>query len=102
MLPSGECPRHIAPAAAMVNKFVAKHKTLTKHNFKLAIIVLFYSKTFNISETQNEPSTQLINTTSCIKFWTALIQDEHTSYFSSYQMLTAEKFEKLLTSIEAC
>jgi hypothetical protein len=41
----GECSRHIALVAAMVDKFVAKHKTLTKHNFFLAIIVLFYSKT---------------------------------------------------------
>jgi hypothetical protein len=33
MLPSGKCPSYIAPAAAMVDKFVAKHKTLTKYNF---------------------------------------------------------------------
>jgi hypothetical protein len=45
MLPSGKGLHHIAPAAAMVDKFVAKHKMLAKHNFWLAIIVFFYSKT---------------------------------------------------------
>jgi hypothetical protein len=33
MLPLGKCLRHIAPAAAMADKFVAKHNGLTKHNF---------------------------------------------------------------------
>jgi hypothetical protein len=33
MPPLGECMRHISPAAAMVNEYVATHKTLTKHNF---------------------------------------------------------------------
>jgi hypothetical protein len=33
MLPLGKCLHHIAPAAAMADKFVAKHKRLTKHNF---------------------------------------------------------------------
>ncbi len=33
MLPLGECLHRIAPAAAMVNEFVVKHKTLTNHNF---------------------------------------------------------------------
>jgi len=33
MPPSGKCLSRIAPAAAMVNKFVETHKTLTKHNF---------------------------------------------------------------------
>jgi hypothetical protein len=38
MLPSGECPRRIAPAAAMVDDFEKKRKekTLPKHNFYLA------------------------------------------------------------------
>jgi len=35
----GECLRHIAPTAAMVGK---THNTLTKYNFYLATIVLFY------------------------------------------------------------
>ena len=34
MPPLGKCLRSIAPGAAMLNEFVAKHKiTLTKHNF---------------------------------------------------------------------
>jgi hypothetical protein len=33
MLPSGECLRRIAPAAAMVSHVVAKHKTLPKNYF---------------------------------------------------------------------
>jgi hypothetical protein len=33
MPPLGECPRHIAPAAAMVNNFEKEKKTLPKHNF---------------------------------------------------------------------
>jgi hypothetical protein len=33
MPPSVECLHHIAPAAAMVDDFRQKHKTLTKNNF---------------------------------------------------------------------
>jgi hypothetical protein len=33
MPPSGECPRGIAPAAAMVDDFEKNKKKLTKHNF---------------------------------------------------------------------
>jgi hypothetical protein len=36
MLPSGKSPRHIALAAAMVDNFEKKKKTLTKHSFYLA------------------------------------------------------------------
>jgi hypothetical protein len=36
MPPSGECLRHIAPAATMVDDFEEKIKTPTKHNFYLA------------------------------------------------------------------
>jgi hypothetical protein len=32
MLPLGECPRRIAPAAAMVDDFKLNKKTLKKHN----------------------------------------------------------------------
>jgi hypothetical protein len=39
------CCHRTAQAATMVDEFVAKHKTLPKHNFKLAIILHFYSKT---------------------------------------------------------
>jgi hypothetical protein len=35
MPPLGKCPRHIAPAATMVNDF-EKKKNTTKHNFYLA------------------------------------------------------------------
>jgi hypothetical protein len=33
MPPSGDCLRHIVSEAAMVDKFVVKHKTLTKTSF---------------------------------------------------------------------
>ena len=33
MLPSGKCSHRIAPAAAMVDDFGRKHKTLTKNYF---------------------------------------------------------------------
>jgi hypothetical protein len=33
MLPLGECLRRITPAAAMVDDFEKKRKTLPKHNF---------------------------------------------------------------------
>jgi hypothetical protein len=33
MLPSGQCWNHITTAAAMVNDFGRKHKTLTKNYF---------------------------------------------------------------------
>jgi len=33
MLPSGKCPCHIAPAAAMVNEFVETTQNTNKHNF---------------------------------------------------------------------
>jgi hypothetical protein len=33
MPPAGKCLRHIAPVAAMVNNFNAKHKALTKTIF---------------------------------------------------------------------
>jgi hypothetical protein len=36
MLPSGKCLRRIALAAAMIDNFGCKQKTLTKHNFPLA------------------------------------------------------------------
>ncbi len=43
--------------------------------------------------TQHEPSTQLINATSCAIMWDATIQieEEDLSYFSSYQTLSAGK-----------
>ena len=43
MPPSGECLRHIAPTAAMVDEFEQNTQTLTKHNFYLATIVLLKS-----------------------------------------------------------
>jgi hypothetical protein len=36
MPPLGKCLRHIAPAAAMIDDFEKKRKTLTKHNVYLA------------------------------------------------------------------
>jgi len=43
------------------------HKTLTKHNFYLATIVLFYYLKLSNFGTQNGPSTQLIDATICVE-----------------------------------
>jgi hypothetical protein len=67
MSPSGKCLRRIAPAAAMVNKFVE-----TKQNTNKTQLLASNYSTFRaliISENftpQNGPSTQLIDATSFV------------------------------------
>jgi hypothetical protein len=57
MPPSGKCLRRIAPAAAMVNKFVET----TQNTIKTRALVI----SENIIP-QNGPSTQVINATSFV------------------------------------
>jgi hypothetical protein len=67
MLPLGECLHRIAPVAAITIDFGCKSQNTNKklflassyHTFLLANRVTF--------ETQNGPSSQLINATSCVK-----------------------------------
>jgi hypothetical protein len=65
---SGECLRHIAPAAAMVNEFIIT----TQNNIKTQLLASNYNGTFRalvISENfipQIRPSTQLIDATSFV------------------------------------
>jgi hypothetical protein len=67
MPPLGKCLRRIAPAAAMVNKFVE----ITQNTNKTQLLASNYStfRALVISENlipQNEPSTQLIDATSFV------------------------------------
>jgi len=50
-----------------------QHWTLTKHNFSLATTLLLIAGCLWEFHTQNGPSTQLINGTSCVKMWNATI-----------------------------
>jgi len=68
MLPSGECLRHIAPAAVIVDEFVE-----TTQNTTMTQLLSSNYGTFRalvVCENlvpQNESSTQLIDATSCVK-----------------------------------
>ena len=103
MPPLGKCLRQFAPTAAMVDKFVEIHKTLTKHNFYSAIIVLFILKHSVTFGTQNRPSTRHIKTTSCVKMWDSTIWAEelHRHFYLS-NIASRQKFKKLLALNEAC
>jgi hypothetical protein len=50
----------------------------------------FLSKA-SIQKAQNRPSTQLIESTSCVERSNSTIEAEDLSYCSSYQMLTTDK-----------
>jgi hypothetical protein len=66
MPPSGDCLRLIDPAAAMVDDFKKTHKTLTKHNFKLATTVHFELVVCENFVTRKGPSTHFIDATSVV------------------------------------
>ncbi len=83
MPPLGECPRRIAPAAAMVENF--EKKTLTKHNFYLAFSRLTNAKKLSNLETCQGPSTHVLGATSPNPNPYATSQDEELSYILSYQ-----------------
>jgi hypothetical protein len=92
MLPSGKCLRRIASAAAMVDEYIENTQNANKK--------LFSASNYNTNQSlvvyenlipQKEPSTQLIDATSCIKMCDATIGAEELSYILSYQMLSADK-----------
>ena len=58
------------------------HKTLTKHNFYLATIMLFTSIKLLIFVTRKGPSTHVIDATSFVTMWDAKIQKDAISYIS--------------------
>jgi hypothetical protein len=95
MLPSGECLRHIAPAAVIVDEFVE-----TTQNTTMTQLLSSNYGTFRalvVCENlvpQNESSTQLIDATSCVKIWNTTIGAEELANISSYQTLSADKIWK--------
>jgi hypothetical protein len=85
MLPSAECSRPIAPAAVMVDKLVEKTQNTNKKLFSASN--LRYNQPLVVCENlipQNEPSTQLIVATSCVKMGDTAIVAEERSYILSY------------------
>jgi len=66
MLPSGEYMCLIAQAAAMIDKLVAKHQTRTKHFLPSDYRPVLFKNRVTFG-TQNRPSTQHVETTSCVK-----------------------------------
>ena len=91
MPPLGECLCRIAPAAAMDNEFV--ENTLNTNKIQL----LTSNGTFRalvISENfipQNWPSTQLIDATSFVQMWNAMIEADELAVISSYQTFSPDK-----------
>jgi hypothetical protein len=92
MPPLGKCLHHIAPAAAMVDKYVENTQNTNKK--------LFLSSDYGTNPSQvvyenfippNGPSTQLINATSCIKISDTTIGAEELADISSNQTLSADK-----------
>jgi hypothetical protein len=92
MLPSGKCLHRIAPAAIMVHEFVENTQNTNKKLFSASN--LRYNQPLVVCENfipQNEPSTQLIDATSCIKMCDTAIVAEELSYILSYQKLSTDK-----------
>ncbi len=76
----------------MVDKFVENSQNTNKKLFSAS--KLRYNQPIVVCENfipLNEPSTQLIDATSCIKISDATIQVEELSYILSYQMLSTDK-----------
>ena len=86
----GECLRRITPAATMVNKFVITTQNTTKTQL-LASNYGTFRALVNCENfvPQKEPSTQLIDATSCVKMWDGTIGTEGLAVISSYQTLSA-------------
>jgi hypothetical protein len=94
MLPSGECLCLIAQAAAMVDKLVAtKHQTRTKHFLPSDYRTVLFKNRVTFG-TRNRPSTQHVETTSCVKMWDTTIGAEELVDISSYQMLLEDTNSK--------
>ncbi len=100
MPPSGVCLHSIGPAVAMVIAVaVVQNTNKTQllagdyHTVLLAELSIFV--------TRNGPFTHVIDATSFVTMWDATIQKEAISFISSYQMMTEDKFEKLLSNDKA-
>jgi hypothetical protein len=92
MPPLGECLRCIAPAAAMVEKFVENTQNTTKKLF----LASDYGTNRSLVVYENSiprkgPSTQLIDATSCVKMCDATTGEDKLTDISSYQTLSADK-----------
>ncbi len=88
----GKCLRCIAPAAAMVHKYVEN----TQNNNKKLLFASDYATNQSLVVYENfippkRPSTWLIDATSCIKKGNATIGAEELTDISSYQTLSADK-----------
>jgi hypothetical protein len=95
MLPLGKCLCRIAPEAVMVHEFVENTQNTNKKQFSASN--LRHNQPLVVCENfipQNEPSTQLIDATSCVKMCNAAIVAEELSYILSYQTLSTDKNSK--------
>jgi hypothetical protein len=92
MLPLGKCLHCIAPAAAMVDKYIENTQNTNKR--------LFLASDYSTNQSlvvyenfipQKGPSIQLIDATSCVKMCDTTIGAEELVDISSYQTLSASK-----------
>ncbi len=91
MLPLGKCMRCIAPEAVMVDELVENTQNTNKEIFSANN--LRYNQPLFVWENlvpRNEPSTQLIVGTSCVKLGNIEIVAEVLSYILSYQTLSTD------------
>jgi hypothetical protein len=96
MLPldKDKCLHCIAPAAAMVDKYIEN----TQNTSKKLVLASGYGTNQSLSLVVYEnlippkqPSTQLVDATSCVKKCGARIEAEELSFILSYQTLSADK-----------
>jgi hypothetical protein len=90
--PFGKCLRCIAPAAAMVDKYIEN----TQNTNKKLFLASNYGTNQSLVVYENfippkGPSTQLNDVTSCVKMCNATIGAEELADISSYQTLSADK-----------
>ncbi len=92
MPPSGKCLRRIAPAAAMVYKYVENTQNTNNKLFLASDCGTNQSLVVYENFTPPKgPSTQLMDATSCVKMCNARIGAKELADISSYQMLSADK-----------
>ncbi len=80
MLPSGKCPRRIAPAAAMVDEFKWNQKYTNKTQLLPSFLTVDRRK-----KAHHRPSTHILGTTAPDPNPNATIQVEDGSCILSYQ-----------------
>jgi hypothetical protein len=85
MPPLGQCPRRIAPAAAMVKDFEKKRKNTTKTQLLPSFFMVDLRKKAINFETHQGPSTHVIDTTDYNSNLYATSQAEMINYILSYQ-----------------